>query len=282
MEKPDAGPDLEALATRARGGDRDALERVMAAVQDKIYGLAVRMLWHPQDAEDATQEILIRIITHIGTFRGDSGFLTWCYRIASNHLVDVRRGRMEGPLTFAEFGADLDQGVPDGNDAFDSPVERALLLEEVKIGCTLGMLLCLDRGHRLAYILGEILELDHSAAADALGIAPDAYRKRLSRARNEIVSFTREKCGLVGPENPCRCGRRIEPAVKKGRVDPARLLHATIPEAARRFPQVLSEIRRLDELQRAAALYRSHPEPRVSAKFAHRLRDLLDSPAGEL
>jgi RNA polymerase sigma factor (sigma-70 family) len=271
-----AAAQLEADVREARAGNRHALERVVAAIQHRLFGLALRMLWHPQDAEDATQEIMIRIITRIGSFRGESGFMTWCYRVASNYLLDAKRGRMELPLTFAGFGADLDEGLAEAPPAGVHPVEQALLLEEVKIGCTLGMLLCLDRAQRLAYILGEILALDHREAAAVLSIAPAAFRKRLSRAREEVVAFTRAKCGLVNPDNPCRCSKRVAPAIARGRVDPGHLLHATSMDAAGKFPAVLREIRRLDALQRAVALYRSHPEPHSGANPIAQLRELLE------
>src|SRR5262249_36909959 len=136
-----------------------------------VYRLALRFLWHPQDAEDATQEILVRIITGLAAFRGESSFRTWVYRIACNTLLSLRKkGRMEQrTLSFEEFGEDLVQGLSDEPLA-DQGVDQALLLEEVKIGCTLAMLLCLDREHRLAYILGEIVELDHNEAAEVLEI----------------------------------------------------------------------------------------------------------------
>jgi DNA-directed RNA polymerase specialized sigma24 family protein len=63
------------------------------------------MLWHPDDAEDATREILSRIITKLATFRGDSAFRTWSFRVATNHLRNVRRSRAEREaLTFERSG----------------------------------------------------------------------------------------------------------------------------------------------------------------------------------
>jgi RNA polymerase sigma factor (sigma-70 family) len=112
------------------------------------------MLWHPEDAKDATQEILIRVITHLGTFRGESSFVTWLYRVAANALLTIRKGRAEeARLTFQAFEQDLDEGISDARVAVSPGLDEALLLEEVKIGCTQAMLLCLDRTHRLAYIL---------------------------------------------------------------------------------------------------------------------------------
>jgi len=277
--------DAAALAlqvARAQAGDRAALESVVTSIQKQVYALALRFLWHPQDAEDATQEILVRVITNIGSFRGESSVRTWVYRIACNTLLSLRQKRMETQtLSFAEFSEDLHRGLSDEPLVMQSDLDEALLLEEVKIGCTLAMLLCLDRDHRLAYILGEILELDHAEASHVLDISQDAYRKRLSRARADIVGVMQARCGLTNPANACRCRRRVKTAVALGRVDPTKLLFASATEQAKQFPQVLQEIRQLEETRRAAALYQSHPahpahpDPTLSNDFVEWLRHVV-------
>lgn len=271
-----AATSLEQQVARARAGDRSALEAVLRAVQPDVHRLALRFLWHPEDAEDAAQEALLRVVTGLGGFRGESDFRTWVHRVAVNVLLSLRQQRMERQaLSFEEFGDDLAAGLGDAAAGRSSP-EDALLLEEVKIGCTQGMLLCLDRDHRMAYILGEILELDHREAAEVLEITPAAFRKRLSRARSRITSFMRSHCGLFDLTNPCRCRRRVGAAVALGRVDPDHLLFATSARRAQNFPAVLAEVRRLEETRRAAALYRSHPDPPPSGSFASWLRGVLD------
>ena len=258
MSDPETG-SLEARVTAARAGDPAALEDVVGRIQAPVYRLALRMLWHPEDARDATQEILVRVVTRLATYRGESAFLTWAYRVATNYLLSARRSRLEhARLSFAEFARDL--GEPEPGLAVNPTAEDALLLEEVKIGCTHAMLLCLDRPARLAYVIGEILEMTAGEAAAVLDIAPAAFRKRLERARRAITDFMMGHCGLVNPERPCRCRRQAGPAVRAGRVDPVRLLFASDVARARRFPEVLQEIRRLEATRRAAALYRSHRE----------------------
>lgn len=275
------GAALDAQVERAKSGDRAALEAVIEAVQGDVYALALRFLWHPQDAEDAMQEILIRVITGLGGFRGQSRFRTWVYRIACNTLLSLRTQRMERQaLSFEEFGEDLVRGLSDARLITKSEVDKALLLEEVKIGCTLAMLLCLDRDHRLAYILGEIMDLDHNEASEVLETPPGTFRKRLSRARKAITSFMLSRCGLVNPANPCRCRKRVSTAISLGRVDPARLTFASSLAQAKGFPQVLKAIRNLEALQRAAALYRSHPEPKASERLALWLRKLVAEQPG--
>src|SRR5262245_25039608 len=169
---------LDDIVARARDGDRESLERLVSAIQGRIYGLSLRMLWHPEDARDATQEILVRIVTRLGTFRGASSFMTWAHRVAANYLLSARKSRLEQQAyTFERFGRELDEGLSDAG-APPAAGDTALLLEEVKLGCTLGMLTCLDRPHRLAYILGEILEMEGDEAAWVLAIRPAAFRKR--------------------------------------------------------------------------------------------------------
>lgn len=231
------------------------------------------MLWHPADAEDATQEILVRVITGLDSFRGESAFRTWVYRVASNHLLTTRKRRAERrEWTFEDFSGDLDRGLAAGGQPVETDVERRLLAREVKIGCSLGMLLCLDRGHRLAYVLGEILELDAPTGAEVLDITPAAFRKRLSRARGRLHGFLRRKCGLVDADNPCRCDRRVGYAIAEGRVDPDRLLFAGGKDDSR----VLRGVEEVEELRDAAAVLETNPKLGARRDFAEALGDLLD------
>ncbi len=263
------------MVERACAGDAMAVEAVISAIERPIYGLAVRMLWHPEDARDATQDILIRIVTHLSSFRGESLFTSWCYAIAANHLRTVQKSRVEqSGYTFESFEAELHAPASSSPDT-DDP-EYAVAVEEVKIGCTLGMLQCLDREHRLAYILGEIMELDHKEGAEVAGITPAAFRQRLARARKAIVAFTKRVCGIVDERNECRCASRAAYAIETGRVQPGKpLFGEDVRESARRFAAVQDEVRRLEAARRAAALYRSHPELAVPDALRTRMRELL-------
>lgn len=78
-----------------QAGDHSALEAVVLAIQDDVYGLAIRMFWHPADAEDATQEILVRIVTSLDRFRGERAFTTWLYWVAVNYLLTTRERQAE-------------------------------------------------------------------------------------------------------------------------------------------------------------------------------------------
>src|SRR5262245_1976161 len=88
----------------AQRGDRQALERVVRAIQDDVFHLAVRVLGDPEEARDASQEVLVRVVTRLGSFRGESRFRTWVYRVATNALLDVREGLRRPVRRFEELG----------------------------------------------------------------------------------------------------------------------------------------------------------------------------------
>lgn len=200
----------------ARVGSREALEKLVSAIQDPIHRLATRMLVNPEDAREATQEILIIVVTKLATFEGRSAFMTWVYSIAANHLTTARKVRDRDPrLTFDIFREDLHDGLADDTAV---SAEHHVLLNELRVSCTMAMLLCVDLDHRIAYVLGEILEFEHGEAAEALGISKANFRQRLSRARTQINAFTAEICGLVNPSAKCSCPRRLPAAIRLGRV----------------------------------------------------------------
>jgi RNA polymerase sigma factor (sigma-70 family) len=262
---------LEDIARRAVDGDRDALDSLVRGLQGDIYGLSLRMLWNREDAEDATQEILVRAVTRLPQFDYRSKLKTWVYRIAVNYVLDVRRSPVERlHLTFERFADDLLDGLSSDGPA---DAERSLLTEEVKVGCTLGMLQCLDRPHRLAYVLGEIFDLPGPEAADALTISPELFRKRLQHARAAIESFTRAYCGLASDTAACACNRRVPAAVRVGRVRADRLEFAA---AASSFLETRELMRRVEAARRALHVHRTSRPRRASVEFARRLAQAID------
>src|SRR5438093_13122377 len=263
---------LEDVARRAVDGDREALDSLVQTVQGDIYGLALRMLWNREDAEDATQEILVRVVTRLAQFDFRSKLKTWVYRVAVNYILDVKKSPVERMhLNFERFGQDLAEGL--SSDGGPTDAERSLLTEEVKIGCTLGMLQCLDRQHRLAYVFGEILELPGPDAADALGITPALFRKRLQQARTAIVSFTRTYCGLASDTAACACHRRVPAALRAGRI---REEGVDVAGQASSYRETRSYVRRVEEARWALAVHRSSRPRASSVDFARRVIDALD------
>ena len=271
--------DDQELVEQVQNGQREALEILITRHQHWIYNIVLRMVYHPQDAEDATQEILIKLITRLSTFEQRSSFRTWLYRIVVNHVLNMKRGRVEeAGWTFAKYGAGLnsapDEELPDPKSV---PADLKMLVDEARIGCTSGMLLCLNREQRLIYVLGEIFGVTDSVGAELLEISRDNFRQKLSRARRDLHNFMQNQCGLINKANPCRCARKTRAFMRAGYIDPANLLfakeHVTRIRdiAAKRHDDILS----LDVAY--AEIHRDHPF-HDAPDFIGSLRRLLEQP----
>ena len=246
------------LVARAVDGDKAALEEVIRLLQDPLYRLALRMVKRPSDAEDATQEILIRVITRLAAWRGEAKLLTWAYRVGVNYLLNLRRGSSAEAmaLSFDEFRDGLAEGLAEAD--YRGP-EAQVLADEMRLSCTQAMLQCLERHERVAFVLGEIFELSSADAAWILDTTPAAFRKRLERARARIRGFMESTCGLVNPNAFCRCARRVPPAIALGRIDPDRPAYVTHPVSAS-GRDVAQAAAQLATLHNAAAVLRAHPD----------------------
>ncbi|MBI4961971.1 MAG: RNA polymerase sigma factor [Desulfomonile tiedjei] len=271
-------PSTEILIQQAIQGDKTSLEALVRQIQDRIYGLAMRMLGRPVDAEDATQEILVKIVTHLGSFRQDSSFSTWCFRIAANHLLTTRKRWAERiELTFEKCEEEIDRGLAHAWTECAPQAEQGLMVEDVMLSCMQGFLLCLERDLRITYILGEIFEVNSSEGAQILSITAAAFRKRLSRARSLLRDFMQANCGLIKESNPCRCERQIPYAVKAGFLNPKKPLFAAHPRRNNHHRSILEGLEEIAELQRVAVLFRRHPEYSAPDSFVESVRRLIDS-----
>lgn len=242
------------LVDRACRGDRDALTTLLDSLRGPLHRLAVSMLWSREDAEDATQEALIAVMTNLASFRGEASVSTWAHRIAVRLYLRRRRSPIEAlGLTFELFETDLLDGLA-ANDS--THPEAELLAEETRVGCTLAVLQCLDRDERLVFVLGDVLALSGQEAADVLGVSHDVYRKRLSRIRAQIRHAVSHHCGLINADAPCRCPKRVDSALRSGRVQ-ADQLRFVSREAVERTKQQIQDLHDVTALFRCAGQFDS-------------------------
>lgn len=248
------------LISQAREGSRVALERLVKKHQHYIYNVALKMTLSPFDAEDITQEVLIKVITNLAKFRNESSFRTWLYRITFNHFLKMKKVWLEDYITsFDAYGNELNKMADNSLSAIEQ-LEMKELIAEAKISCMSGMLLCLDREQRLVYVLGEIFSIDHSLGADLLEISKDNFRQKLSRARKDLYNFMNDKCGLVKTTNPCRCERKTKSFIQAGWVDESKMKYNTeyLNQINEVLPRKTNDLDELTEFE-YADLYRSHP-----------------------
>lgn len=250
----------EQLAAQGQAGDREALEQLARRHQPWIYNIAVRMVWSPDDAQDLTQDILIKMLAGLPGYRGESRFRTWLYRVAVNHIFTFKKQREDAPVvTYEEFVRDVEQTPDLDLENPDDPVTRRLV-EEAKILCVMAMLLCLDGRQRIVFTLGDVFGVTDTVGAETLGMTPANFRQILTRARRDLYSFMGGLCGLVNEANPCRCAKKTRGYIADGYIDPERLRFAKGHQF--RVRQVAPS--RAQELEAAtdrlhAALFQEHP-----------------------
>jgi len=220
-----AYPDQEesVFVKRAVNGDRQAAEKLINAHQVYIYNVALKMTKNVEDAEDLTQEVFIKAFTALSKFEGKSKFRTWLYRIAVNHFLNAKKGKPELASTDLKTFFESVDKIPDYDFNEQEQKEIADTIADLRISCTTGMLLCLDREQRIVFILGEMFEIDHNLGAEILGITPGNFRIKLMRTRKDFYNWMNNRCGLINLANPCRCAKKTKAFIDAGFVDPNNL-----------------------------------------------------------
>lgn len=258
--------ELLELIQKATAGDKPSLETVICSVQDLVFNLSLRMLGTFPDAEDASQDILLKVMTHLSSFKGESSFSTWVFRIAVNHLKDYKKHMFARfPLSFEFYGDDIQNAGTEDVPDLTQNVEQAILAEELKLSCTNVMLQCLDTESRCIFILGTMFRVDSRIAGDILGITPEAYRKRLSRVRKKMADFLTEYCGEYG-KGKCHCADRVNYAVQSRRINPAQLYYqAAVPVQI--MLDVKEAMEEIDDLSQEFSFCRTWQTPENLKQF---------------
>ena len=204
-------------------GDKNALQNLIVRHQLFVYNLALKMTNSTQDAEDLTQEAFIKAITGLSKFEGKSQFRTWLYRITVNHFLNTKKQKSDySVVSFESYFNSIDS-MPSSELNEQEQSELKETIEELRISCTTGMLMCLSKEQRMVYVLGELFDIDHNMGSEILEISPGNFRVKLMRARKDIYQWMNNKCGLVNKDNPCRCSKKTKGYVKAGKVDPNNL-----------------------------------------------------------
>ncbi len=267
--------EIQDLVDKATAGDKKALETLIVGVQDIVFNLSLRMLGTFADAEDATQDILLKMITHLSSFRGDSSFTTWVFSIAANHLKNYKKHMFTRyPLSFEYYGDDIENGKSKDVPDLTQNVEKGILAEELKMSCTNVMLQCLDMESRCIFILGTMFKIDSRIAGDILGMTPEAYRKRLSRIRKKMADFLGEYCGEYG-SGRCKCIDRVNYAIQSHRINPLQLDYMTATEISMQtMMDVKNAMEDIDDLSQDFSFCKPYQSPE---RTKHLIQEFLDS-----
>lgn len=212
------------LVNQILEGNKQSLSRLIQKHQPYIYNIAWKMIGDPTKAEDLTQESLLKIITNLSSFKGESSFRTWAYRIVRNHFLnDQKKPSNKFADNFEDLGNRLDSSISVDISEEEQELKKEEI-REVRLKCLSGMLLCLTKEQRMIYIIGDIYGADHNVGSEIMGISKANFRMKLSKARKDLYNFMQNKCGLVNKANPCRCHKKVTVALEHGMVDAKELL----------------------------------------------------------
>lgn len=188
------------LVQRAQAGDAAAMNSLLEAHYDRVRAVCRRVAGSPADADDATQEALIRIVRGIGSFDGRSSFATWAYRIATNTTLDELRKKRRRPqlhIVRGEPGEPPPEQVdPRAERELSAPLDRIALDEA---------LAALPEEFRTPLVMRDVGDLDYAEIAEALGVPLGTVKSRIARGRRQLAEALGDTYGAS------RDGRHTEP-----------------------------------------------------------------------
>lgn len=198
------------IVIKVRSGDANAFEALVLEHEKKVYNLALRMVGNEEDARDMAQEAFIRAFSSLDSFRGDSKFSVWLYRLTSNLCIDLLRSR--GRRQTVSLTVDDDESdaaeleIPDDRFSPERAFERAETRENVKRGLD-----TLSPEYRQILLLREINGLTYEEIGKALGLEEGTVKSRIFRARKKLCAFLLEEGNIpeVAASNSSKGGAKV-------------------------------------------------------------------------
>jgi len=186
----------------AREGDQEAFAELVRLYEKRVLALTQRMCRNPEDAAEAAQEAFLAAWQGLKSFRGDSSFSTWLYRLASNACVDLlrREGKRQADASLDDEDLNLD--IPSSLPSPQEEAERRELRERIEEG-----LRALPPEYRAALVLREIQQLRYDEISEALGLDIGTVKSRISRGRKRLRSFLLERGNFSPPPPSKETGR---------------------------------------------------------------------------
>ncbi len=178
--------DEEVLIKGAKNGDKECFRELVLLYQDQAYRIAYRMMGNQEDAKDATQESFIKIYRSLHTFKEESNFSTWMYRIVNNTCLDLlrkRKRRKEIPIegTGGKDGEEYEIPIEDPGDGPEVLLQAKSLQEAMKIA-----LWEISEEYRTAVILRDLEQFSYQEIAEIMKISQGTVKSRINRGRIQL------------------------------------------------------------------------------------------------
>lgn len=197
----------EVLIKRAKNGEMAAFEALVSAYERRVYTFALRSTNSEEDALDITQEVFIKVYNSISSFKGESGFSTWIYKITMNKCIDFARSKKD--TVVKSIDDDNVLTLPDIKD--DNQPEKSLEKTELKkeLETVLGMV---SDEHRKIVVLRDVIGMSYDDIANELSIEKGTVKSRLARARSALRKILVDRGNISLPSTSKQTERRREDA----------------------------------------------------------------------
>lgn len=181
---------------RAKHGELSAFETLITAYEKRVFALAYRACGNEEDARDLTQEIFLRMYRSLDSFKGESRFSTWLYRVAANICIDFNRKASTTPKTASLEDGEAALRLPDQNQARqpEAAAENLELRAELQAG-----LAALSQEHRTVLLLRDVSGLTYGELAQALDLTEGTVKSRLARARRALREILLQRGNIQAP-----------------------------------------------------------------------------------
>ena len=176
--------DDQALVTRCQHGDVGAFEELVRRYEKRVYNLAYRMSGNPDDACELAQEAFLKVFNALDSFKGQSSFSTWLYRIAANACLDQLRSRGRHPVTSLDDPIVTNKGETIGKQILDNAPRPDEVVERRELQAAVqGAIASLPEDYRIILVLRDLQDLSYQQIAEYLDLSLGTVKSRLNRAR---------------------------------------------------------------------------------------------------
>lgn len=181
------------LIEQSKAGNIESFEQLIAIHQKKVFNIAYRMLGNLEDANDVTQEALIKAYRGIKSFNGKSSFSTWLYAIVNNACIDFIRKNRKTNLIYlnqeyetegGSYKIQLDSNEDTPEELFEKKEVQRLVQESINK---------LNYDHRRAIILRDIQQFSYKEIAQIINCSEGTVKSRISRARNNLKAIIKKR-----------------------------------------------------------------------------------------
>lgn len=190
------------------------IDQIIDSYGDKVYNLAFRITGSRQDAEDVCQETFIQAYQSMDSFKGDSAFYTWIYKIALNNCLKLKKKMNRAFVESLDekiemYKEEIPQEVLDWYEDPQKAVYIKELIGEIRHGCMHFLSFRLPENQRIVYIMRNVLDFSYKDIAEVIGETEAVVKARLNRARASLAEYFNQRCQWFSEEPTCTCRSRI-------------------------------------------------------------------------